>query len=498
VKLAPWIRYSVFGILFGFLACHADVTLAIDPTYDIDLKQLRPGGGKTHGNDRNAGSGKQRLPSAGAAAAAPSTGKKSTVPASLAKRTSGRRVTASSGRGKARHRLGRKATTARHGTKKRQPKYARRGYPVGSSLSGSRSLCLSFRMPAATKVDRAERLLQARNVWEKMVPGESEKDSRLALRDRSFSLSLDPAVYPVFNDSEGGRIVVDSTGALSPQVKSIIEENDSTVHIVTADPADPRRFYAALLGSARFYSVEEGFRFSFGSDPVVTVNSDFKVEKKADSLLNHDVVLFNVSDYLMGLPPALCSILDREGFKVIDAVPTDPGRPMERINRLYSVTGSDQRETVDSLLTAASVEFEKDRDIQLDDGSKSGVVLAVRADRYFRESGKKVVVSFSQDDPVRLALLKLLQQRGYSVVTILPADSLRTISGKLAPVLKKPARYGSHDLWSPRNAPFAMRLSGVEIAAAGRKGGAVFVTDVAIDPLTRDLLGFMGYDVLGR
>ncbi|GEM_PF-2090699 len=498
MKLAPWIRYSVFGILFGFLAGHADVTLAIDPTYDIDLKQLRPGGKKTHGNDRDSGDSKQRLPSAGAAATAPATGKKSATSAAVSKRTSGRRVTASSGRGKARHRMGRTVKSARHGTRKRTPKYARRRSPVGASLSGSRSLSLSFRMPVTTNVDRGERLLQARDVWEKMVSGETEKDDGLALRDRSFSLSLDPAVYPVFHDSEGGRIVVDSRGALSPQVKSIIEENDSTVHIVTADPADPRRFYAALLDSARFYSVEEGFRFSFGLDPVVTVNADFKVEKKADSLLNHDIVLLNVSDHLMGLPSALCSLLDREGFKVIDAVPTDPGRPMGRINRLYSVKGSDQRETVDSLLTAASVEFEKDRDIQLDDGSKSGVVLAVRADRYFRESGKKVVVSFSQQDPVRHGLLKLLQQRGYSVVSILPSDSLRTISGKLSPVLKKPARYGSHDLWSPKNAPFAMRMSGVEIAAAGRKGGAVFVTDVGIDPLTRDLLGFMGYDVLGR
>jgi hypothetical protein len=497
MKLAPWIRYSVFVICFGFLAGHAEVTLAIDPAYDIDLRQLRPGAKKTHGSDRNAGSGKQRLPSAGAAVTAPAAGKKSATPAAVSKRTSGRRVTASSGRGKARHRMGRTVKSARHGTRKRTPKYARRRSPARASM-GSRSLSLSFGMPATTTVDRGERLLQARNVWEKMVPGETEKDDGLALRDRSFSLSLDPAVYPVFRDSEGGRIVVDSTGALSPQVKSIIEENDSTVQIVAADPADPRRFYAALLESSRFYSVEEGFRFSFGSDPVVTVNADFKVEKKADSLLNHDVVLLNVSDYLMGLPPALCSLLDREGFKVIDAVPTDPGRPMKRINRLYSVNGSDQRETVDSLLTAASVEFEKDRDIQLDDGSKSGVVLAVRADRYFRESGKKVVVSFSRQDPVRHALLKLLQQRGYSVVSILPSDSLRTISGKLSPVLKKPASYGSHDLWSPKNAPFAMRMSGVELAVAGRKGGAVFVTDVGIDPLTRDLLGFMGYDVLGR
>jgi|AMWB02.1.fsa_nt_gi hypothetical protein len=498
MKPAPWIRYTIICMFSVFLACRADVAQAIDPVYDIDLKQLRPGGGKPQVSDRTPGSAKQRLPSAGAAATASPARKKSAAPSALKKRTPGRRVTAASGKGKARHRSVRAVKTARHGTRKGMRRHARRRHPVEASLSGSRSLSLSFRMPAPTRVDRGERLLQARNVWEKMVPGETVKDDGLALRDRAFSLSLDPAFYPVFHDSEGGRIVVDSTGALSPQVKSIIEQNDSTVHIVTADPADPRRFYAALLGSARFYSVEEGFRLSFGSDPVVTVNADFKVEKKDDSLLMHDIVLLNVSDHLMGLPPALCSLLDQEGFKVIDAVPTDPGRPMKRVNRLYSVTGTDQRQTVDSLLTAASVEFEKDRDIELDDGSKSGVVLSVRADRYIRENGNRVVVSFSQEDPVRHALLQLLQQRGYRVVSILPSDNLRVISGKIATVLNKPARYGSHDLWNPKNAPFAMKMSGVEIAAAGRKGGAVFVTDVGIDPLTRDLLGFMGYDVLGR
>ncbi|MEA5113182.1 MAG: hypothetical protein VB050_04070 [Geobacteraceae bacterium] len=499
MKFAPWSRYFVAGLVLIFLAVDSDVSLAIDPKFDIDLKQLRPGERETQSADRKGIKGIKAPASAGADASAPSKRNKPAAPPAVAERKPGRNVTGSSARETAKRRSGRKVKKAGLNIrKKRRSRHARHNRPSDICLSGARTLNLFFRLPAAGGAERGETLLQARNLWDRIVPAEPEKDDKLALRDRSFSLTLDPAVYPVFRDIDGGRIIVDPDGALSLQVKAIIVENDPTVHFVEADPSDPKRFYTALLGSARFYSVEEGFEISFGSDPMVTVKSDFKVEKTADSLLNHDVVLLNVSDHLPGMPPALCSMLDREGFKVIDVLPVAFARPMARSNRLYSVKGSDQHSAVDSLLTAASVRFEKDREIKLDDGSHSGVALSARADRFFREGGEKVVVSFSKTDPIQHALMQILQQNGYHVVNILPEDSFRSIAEKLAPVLKQSARYGSHYLRNSQDAPFAVRMSGVEMSAGGRNGGAVFVTDVGIDPLTSDLLGFMGYDVLGR
>lgn len=477
-------RYFIAGIVAAYLLVAVDVSLAIDPKYDIDLKQLRPVGKDVRKNGRKDVSGMRSPAVTGAAAAA---GRKADRPGA------GQPAKAA-----AKRHSHRKTKKAGHGIRKKgRTWHVRRGKPADKGPNGAGTLKLSFRLPVAGGDGRDETLLQARNLWDRIVPGESERDDKISLHDRSFSLALDPAAYPVFRDSEGGRIVVDAAGALSPEVKAIIEENDSTVHIVKADPSDPKRFYSTLLGAARFYSVEEGFTFSFGADPLVTVNADFKVERTADSLLSHDVVLLNVTDRLMGMPPALCTLLSSEGFRVVDAGPASP-RPKDRVNRLYAVKGSDQQATVDSLLTAASVAFEKDREITLDDGSRSGVVLTAKAERLFRENGNKVVVSFSRNDPIQQALMRMLQRNGYYVVTILPDDGFRSIAGKLAPVLKQPARYGSHYLWSPKDAPFAMRMSGVEIAAPGRTGGAVFVTDAAIDPMTSDLLGFMGYDVIGR
>ncbi len=499
MRLAPWSRYVVAGMFLIFLAAEADVSLAIDPKFDIDLKQLRPGEKKTQKDGRKGINGVKSPSGAAADASAPSKGVKPAGAPALAGRKPSSNVTGSSATAADKHRSGRKLKKAGLNKRKRgRSRHARRSRPSDVGSSGARTLNLSLRLSAAGGADRGETLLQARNLWDTIIPAKPEKEDRLSLQDRNFSLALDPAVYPVFRDVDGGRIIVDPDGALPPQVKAIIEENDPAVLFVKADPSDPKRFFSALLGAAGFYSVEEGFGISFGSDPMVTVKSDFKVEKTADSLLNHDVVLLNVSGHLPGLPPSLRSMLEHEGFKVIDAVPALSARPMTRINRLYSVKGSDQHSAVDSLLTAASVRFEKNREIRLDNGSHSGVALSVTAERYFREGGKKVVVFFSKTDPIQHALLQILQQNGYHVVNIFPGDSFRSIAEKLAPVLKQSARYGSHYLRSPKDALFNVRMSGVEISDGGSNGGNVFVTDVGIDPLTCDLLGFMGYDVIGR
>ncbi len=351
----------------------------------------------------------------------------------------------------------------------------------------------SFRMAAGSDGG----IKWSREVWDRILQPGRHQNAPLVVQGSNYSLSLDPERYPVFPAADGGRIVIDAGMTLSPMIKTILREKDPRIRIVSENPADRKRFFSSLLKAAKFYSVEENFSVNFGSDPKLTVSSDFKIEKTSESLLNNDVVLVNVAGNSRGLPTSLISFLDKEGFHVIGSSPAISEVP-DGSKVLCRIEGSSQDSIVDDLFSALSAPCEKNKNLVLDDGTLSGVTLSVRADRYSESNNRKIVVSFSEENPVQYTLLRLLELKGYRVVMLNPDDDFREISEKVLSSLGLPAVYGMHPLWAPDGTPFNVQLSGFLVVGSGRSGARRFLTNVPIDPLIGDLARYKGFDVIDK
>lgn len=349
----------------------------------------------------------------------------------------------------------------------------------------------SYRMAAG----RDSGINWMRAVWDRILQPGRHQNGPLVVQGSNYSLSLDPDRYPVFPAADGGRIVIDAGTTLSPLIKTILREKDAGIRIVSGNPADRKSFFSSLLKAAKFYSVEENFSVDFGSDPKLTVSSDFKIEKTPESLMNNDVVLVNVAGNTRGMPMSLLSFLDKEGFHVIGSAPAFPETPDGR-KMLYRIEGSSQDSIVDDLFSALSTPCEKNKNLVLDDGSLSGVTLSVRADRYSESSNRKVVVSFSEENPVQYTLLRLLELKGYRVVILNPEDDFREISEKILSSQGLSTVYGMQPLWVPDGTPFNVQLSGFVVTGNGRNGVRRFLTNVPIDPLVRALAQYKGFDVI--
>lgn len=349
----------------------------------------------------------------------------------------------------------------------------------------------SFRMSAVKGQD----IQWTRDVWDQILQQGRQESAPLVVQERNFSLSLDPERYPVLPAADGGKIVIDGARTLSPLVKTILREKDPGIRIVTGNPDDRRSFFSSLLAAARFYSVEENFSVDFGTDPKLTVASDYKIEKTADSLLKNDIVLVNLDGNRKGMPPPLLAFLGKEGFQVVESFPAYSEEP-DGHKVLYSIEGSSQDTIVDDLYSALSVRFEKNRDLLLDDGTLSGVTLSVRADRYSESNSQKVVVSFSEANPVQYTLLRLLVLKGYRVVMLNPEDDFKEISEKLLPTMGVSAAYGMHPLWKQDGSPFNVHLSGFVVSEGGRSGTRKILTNVPIDPLVGEIARYKGFDVI--
>jgi hypothetical protein len=296
---------------------------------------------------------------------------------------------------------------------------------------------------------------------------------------------------------DGGKIIIDEARNLSPLVKTILREKDPGIRIVTASSEDQKRYFSALFAAAGFYSVEDNFSMDFGRDPKVTVTSDFKIEKTTESLLKNDVVLVNLSGKRDGMPQPLLSFLAKEGFRVVESSPAYPEDP-DGHNVLYCFDGSNQDTIVDDIYEALSVRSEKNKNLLLDDGALSGVTMTVRADRYCESHNRKVVVSFSEENPVQYTLLRLLELKGYRVVMLKPEDDFKEIAEKILTTLGLPSVYGMQQLWVPDGTPFNVQLSGFVVTVGGRNGTRRFLTNVPIDPLVGELARYKGFEVIKK
>ncbi|NMC74526.1 MAG: hypothetical protein GYA56_09265 [Geobacteraceae bacterium] len=344
----------------------------------------------------------------------------------------------------------------------------------------------------------SEALRLTDTVWSRIMAGEETRRTPLRVEGGNFSLSLDPERYPLLPAADGGKILIDAEGALPPYVKEILREKEPDLRIVAEAPGNVRRFFSALLGAARFYSVEEDFTVQLGTDPKVTVTSDFKIEKNQESLMNNDIFLVNVSRDRGGVPPSLAARLEREGFHVIELFPDSRTATPAARHVLYSITSENQQGIVDAILAAFSFTPLRDRNIQLDDGSMSGVSLSVRADRILEADGKTVLLSFSDADPVQYTLFRLLQLKGYRVVTIHPADDFRKIAEKVLSALNISASFGMHHLGGLPETPVDVQMSGFLARTRDGSGGNTLLTNVGIDSLIREMAGFKGYSVIDR
>jgi hypothetical protein len=350
--------------------------------------------------------------------------------------------------------------------------------------------------PSPAAYDQQETLRQIKDVWDRIVPPKNEQSKQLAPHSSTFSLTLDPKRYPTYATMDGGRILVDGKNAIPPLLKALIEKKDPSVRIISNPQANTRQLLAAMLETAGFYSVEENFNLEFGADPKVTVHSDFKIEKAADSLINQDIVLLNNERHT--LPAALREALKKNGFAVYEPFAA-PGPLIVRPPRNVAQIGvSNQPDIVDAILASLAVSAERDRTLDIFGTDDNGISLSIKADRSFVRNGQKYVITHFDGDAVSYTLFRILETKGYHVIILDRNDSFRTSAEKILTGMNIQGTYGRHDLIREEGFPYSVQMSGFWLDDPSLPGGSLFLTNLAIDGVVRSLLQENGFNISTR
>ena len=343
---------------------------------------------------------------------------------------------------------------------------------------------------ALTEEDATARIRQA---WDSILPPAKGELKPIFLQSPAFSLTLDPARYPVYAAMNGGRILIDQNSSIPPLVKSLITEKDPSLHIVSESPVNGRRFLTALLESAGFYSVEENFIMDFGADPKITVHSDFKIEKTPESLIKQDIVLINSGR--VSYPTALGDFLKKEGFSIFEPFGTLRPSVVDSQRQVFQIASKNQSEIVDAILSSLSVTPVKDRKLDVFAADNNGISLSVKAERYFEQGGQRSVVTRFDGDPMTYTLFRILEAKGYQVVILEAQDDFRKISDKLLSRMNYKKSFAQHKLNSDENSNYSLLMTGVRLEGGGLPAGGIILTNLELDKIIRSLLTENGYTV---
>ena len=366
----------------------------------------------------------------------------------------------------------------------------------GNYASGNapgQSFKLESPVPALTD---QEAVARTQTLWKMMVPPQHEQQKPLSFEAPTFSLSLDHERYPVFARMNGGRIILDQNGTIPPLVKFLIEDKDPSVRIVSEFPGGSKKFISSLLEAAGFYSVEENFSMEFGTDPKITVRADFKVEKKADSLINQDVVV--ISNSRTTFPSSIGNLLKKGGFLLYEPFATLRPLVPQESRTIHSVSVKKQPEIVDSILSAFSLFPEKNKHVDVFPASDNGVSLSVRAERFFVRGEKRYVITTFDGDPVSYTLFRILETRGFNVIILAAEDDFRKVTEKILSRMKIKGSFAQHNLLQDDSSGYSLQMSGFKLDNANLSGEDLFLTDRPMNPVVRELLKESGFTINNR
>lgn len=364
---------------------------------------------------------------------------------------------------------------------------------TGRSAAAEPSYGLQL-MGAAVRNNESEGLDMLERIWDELLPTENTRHE-VDVETGQFVLSLDPEKYPLMPAADGGKILIDKYRSMPPLVKSLLTQNEPDIRIVNESPARGPGFIRAVLNAAGFYSLEQDMDIGFGSDPKLVVHADYKIERDAESLLRHDVILLNVGKYQSAMPQPLVDFMKNEGFRVVEPTLPKNGIRIAGMGEIHQILAQEPEKIADSLMDALAISFERDRNLEMAGFSDHGITLKIRADRYFATKGKNFVVSFFNGDPVSYTLVRLMETSGYRVIILDQRDDLKSISEKFSSRLQLGGQYGVHKLWDSREMPYNLEMSGMMMHDVNSQKRIV-VTNRIMEPLTRELAELNGYTLL--
>lgn len=161
--------------------------------------------------------------------------------------------------------------------------------------------------------------------------------------------------------------------------------------------------------------------------------------------------------------------------------------PIKPALSVKSISGANPDQTVDQLLTAISVPWQKDRVVVGDPASGSPESFSIKVERYLELDGKRYVLTGSRNNPYEYTMLRLLEMAGYTVLRLDEQAGFNSLASQLFNKLGYAFSSGKHRFTLPEK-PGDHRIVDGFLVSLKIPHSVVFITETPLDALSVEIL----------
>lgn len=316
--------------------------------------------------------------------------------------------------------------------------------------------------------------------WEQLVPGEEHAESI-----KLDGYPLDSSRYLLLPAADGGRILVDLHNSLPPGAKSLLAQKYPDVRLITRGKESLTQFISSLVRAAEFARVEENTDLDFGTDPKLTVHTDFRVLRLPTAARGPETVLFNVTPNGPCLPASVKDFLSRNGFIVAEYCPATADPFADSGFDFRTITDTAPCGMVDSLLDVLSIKLDRNRIISGSLGSNMDGRFSVRVEGYFEADGKRYILNCGENDSYNYTLFRLLGLEGYTILLPGEKDDFQAVASMTLSALKLPYNFGKHEFNYDH---YSISLTGFKVSRRNNSSGRLLISNKTTMPAIVELL----------
>ncbi|RNC72300.1 MAG: peptidoglycan-binding protein [Desulfuromonadales bacterium] len=332
-------------------------------------------------------------------------------------------------------------------------------------------------VPVAAELSFSTALLR---LWEELIPGQAGVEP-LTLNGKV----LDPVNYPVLLAADGGKILIDLRGTLTPQTRNQLTQKFPDLRIVSRGEDRVKSFISSLVKMAEFARADENVSVDFGADPKLTVRADFKIARVPTTQRGPETVLLFLDDNGPCLPPHLRNYLTNKGYQVAEFCSATSSTFAEPGYDLRAIPSSSPCDMTISLLDALSIKLDRNRIVSGAMGSGTENRFSIRVEGYFEAGGKRFILNCSENDSYNYTLFRLLQLQGYGLVEPRDTDDFAAVTDRLLTELTYPHTFGRHELDYGK---YRIGVTGFKVTRRDTSSGRLLITSRPSDPVFAHLL----------
>ncbi len=311
-------------------------------------------------------------------------------------------------------------------------------------------------------------------------------------------INLKAASFPIINQKNGHRVIIDLDSKLPNKMSSLIESSWNNYQVVRLTEKDPlKAALGKIINKCQFqkvYKKDEAIELGKSISMKITGDWIIKTAASASDMAFNTIVINLKETRVPDTPKTLRDYISGFGVKVID-YPPNPDATSVWTDKVEAIkAGNTPGSLVKTILEMTGQTFSADMELPVYQDREADIKMVIIADFFFKINGQSAVIDFTGMDP---DVVSLLNEQGYKVLSLANEKDPTNLVSRVCEFTGRPTERGPHDFKAtPADDSKNIRLTLPGIIFHDSANEKILATPLTLPEEINAFLYHKGYKVL--